>query len=322
MDFSRGKDTRKSGYSFPVAAAKSAHPLPPPPQYDMIKSAAPSDSLGSPLSKNQTEAEKLAALKAYRRAMGQCFKCGDKWSQAHKCSPTVQLHVVQEIWELFQLSMDDAVSQDQAELCMVLSPEAISGQVTPKTLKLFGSVQGHEVVILVDSGSTHTFISTALASKLHGSTSVSAPVTIQVANGQQLVCQTEFVNVPWSVQSYTFHSTLKVLPLQYYDMIVGMEWLEKFSPMQIHWSKKWLILPYNNSLIRLQSELPLCSAPEVTMLEVCVLSAEQDSVEIPPPIQALLTKYHTVFEEPIGLPPSRACDHAIPLTSGAQPFVI
>jgi len=35
----------------------------------MIKSAAPSDSLGSPLSKNQTEAEKLAALKAYRRAM-------------------------------------------------------------------------------------------------------------------------------------------------------------------------------------------------------------------------------------------------------------
>ena len=96
----------------------------------------------------------------------------------------------------------------------------------------------------------------------------------------------------------------------------------KFSPMQIHWSKKWLILPYNNSLIRLQSELPLCSAPEVAMLEVCVLSAEQDSVEIPPPIQALLTKYHPVFEEPIGLPPSRACDHAIPLTSGAQPFVI
>jgi hypothetical protein len=29
-----------------------------------------------------------------------------------------------------------------------------------------------------------------------------------------------------------------------------------------------------------------------------------------------------LFDEPQGLPPSRPCDHAIPLTAGAQPFVI
>jgi len=66
--------------------------------------------------------------------MGQCFKCGDKWAHNHRCAPTVQLHVVQEIWELFQLSSEESESSEHAELCMALSPEAISGKLTPKTL--------------------------------------------------------------------------------------------------------------------------------------------------------------------------------------------
>jgi len=54
----------------------------------------------------------------------------------------------------------------------------------------------------------------------------------------------------------------------------------------------------------------------------CVISDESVQSEISPSIQSLLDKYATVFEPPKGLPPSRACDHSIPLTQGAQPFVI
>jgi len=326
MDFSRIKDVKKTGYSpSSPSVVRGSLPLPPPPLYDKPKNAiasGSSDIQALPPTKSQPELEKLAALKAYRRAMGQCFKCGDKWAHNHRCAPTVQLHVVQEIWELFQLSSEESESSEHAELCMALSPEAISGKLTPKTLKLCGSVQGHKVVILVDSGSTHTFISTVLASKLHGCTTVPVPVTVHVANGHQLKCQSEFVDMPWSIQNYTFTSTLKVLPLQHYDVIVGMEWLERFSPMQIDWSHKWMLIPYNNSLVRLQGEVPLPYEFEITMLEVCAVSADSDQPEIPLPIQSLLDKYSTVFDEPVGLPPSRACDHAIPLTSGAQPFVI
>lgn len=130
------------------------------------------------------------------------------------------------------------------------------------------------------------------------------------------------MDLPWSVQSYTFTSTLKVLPLQHYDMILGMEWLERFSPMQIDWSQNWLLIPYNNSFVRLQGEVPLASAQEVTMLEVCSLTADIELTRIPPAIQELIDKYSSIFAAPVGLSPSRACDHAIPLTSGAQPFVI
>jgi len=145
--------------------------------------------------------------------MGQCYKCGEKWSHQHKCSATVQLHVVQELWELFQLSMEDPILPETSKLCMVISQAAITSQKTPKTLKLLGCIQSSQIVILVDSGSTHIFISATLASKLTSGSSVLTSLTVQVVDGNKLVCQTEFVDMHWSVQSYTFSSNLKVLPL-------------------------------------------------------------------------------------------------------------
>jgi hypothetical protein len=42
----------------------------------------------------------------------------------------------------------------------------------------------------------------------------------------------------------------------------------------------------------------------------------------PTEVQALIARYGALFEEPIGLPPSRACDHEIPLIPGARPVNI
>jgi hypothetical protein len=46
---------------------------------------------------------KVASLRAYRRARGLCQYCADKWVKGNKCSPTVQLHVMQELWDLLPL---------------------------------------------------------------------------------------------------------------------------------------------------------------------------------------------------------------------------
>jgi hypothetical protein len=42
----------------------------------------------------------------------------------------------------------------------------------------------------------------------------------------------------WSVQGLQFTSTLKIFPLTTFDMILGMDWLEQYSPMKIHWLEK------------------------------------------------------------------------------------
>lgn len=44
--------------------------------------------------------------------------------------------------------------------------------------------------------------------------------------------------------------------------------------------------------------------------------------EIDPQFQLILSQFPDVFEDPVGLPPSRTCDHIIPLVPGAHPFTV
>lgn len=51
---------------------------------------------------------------------------------------------------------------------------------------------------------------------------------------------------------YDFVTDLKILPLSSYDLIVGMDWLEMFNPMKVHWAHKWISIPFNGTSILLQ----------------------------------------------------------------------
>jgi hypothetical protein len=163
------------------------------------------------------------------------------------------------------------------------------------------------------------------------------PMTVKVADGAQLLCTHEIVNCSWSVQGHLFTTTFKVLPLSCYDAILGMEWLETFSPMQIEWKNKWLSFNHEGQTVKLQgisNDHPSCSEVTVNQLQamvkaesiwgiVQVYSMDSDppaSLEIPPPIQSLVDQYPELFFDPIGIPPSLSHTHTIPLVSGAQPF--
>jgi len=270
-------------------------------------------------------------MRAYRRARGLCTKCAEKWSYGHQCSSTVQLHVLQELWELFQLeeeeeddSSDQHVPDPSGQLCMVLSQAAVTGQEGPKTMCMVGEIQGHSLKVLIDSGSSHTFISAQLAESLQGVFALHSNINVQVADGGRLKCQSELQQAAWTVQGYTFHSELKVLPLQSYDLIVGMDWLEHYSPMKVHWRQKWMAIPYGGKTVVLQGQLPVNH--DLAAVQVLwVLDAEvPDAVSEPVPaeLQKLLEQYSDIFTSQVALPPSRACDHEIPLIAGARPVNI
>jgi hypothetical protein len=120
-------------------------------------------------------------------------------------------------------------------------------------------IQGHEILILVDSGRTHSFLSSAIASQLTGVQPLAKPVSVKIADGVVVVCDSELPAVEWSVQGYRFHSNLKVLPLGLYDLILGMDWLEAFSPMKINWQQKWMSITYGSQQVLLHSSHPLVS---------------------------------------------------------------
>lgn len=161
-DSPRRKDFRRpeSGFSY-KPAPRSPLPLPPPPQ--QLEKSSPAS-----LPEDKSPSDKFSALRAYRRARGLCDKCAEKWRPGHKCSPTVQLHVVQELFELFAMQADEGAPEpdspvdsgtSEAHLCVALSQEALDGVEGPRTMRFAGSIQGRDLTILVDSGSTHTFLS-------------------------------------------------------------------------------------------------------------------------------------------------------------------
>jgi hypothetical protein len=89
--------------------------------------------------------DKLRALRQYRRARGLCEKCAKKWFNGHKCAPTVQLHAIEELRDLFSdtTSEDgqlhsDGISDEMGHLCICLSEATVTGVESSRSMRFLG----------------------------------------------------------------------------------------------------------------------------------------------------------------------------------------
>lgn len=230
------------------AFPRVAFPLPPPPPAKPSGiTPTPQQDDRRPPSKGSRSAapdNKLGALRAYRRANGLCFTCGERWSHDHRCAPTVQLHVVEELIEMLQSPPQqadaDEVPAGEADYC-VLSKATLEGAESPTTMRLHGWVQGREVLMLIDSGSSHSFVSQPLAVHLSGVQPARTALTIRVADGGVLHNTQEIPACQWQSHGTQFTTNIKILPLGSYDVILGIDWLARHSPMNAHWMEKpWI----------------------------------------------------------------------------------
>lgn len=285
--------------------------------------------------------DRVGALRAYRRARGLCFKCGERWGQGHQCAATVQLHVVEELLDLLQAEQMDNEAQyedSDEDILMSISKLAVSGATTSRTVRLVAMIEDQEVLVLVDSGSSHSFLSDMVADKLKIVPQAIPAVKVRIANGGILQCDKQLANCVWCAQGQSFTTDLRILALGCYDMVLGMDWLEEMGEMKINWAQKHLQFQYKGKEISLQGiqSLPnplTCTAVSVGQLQamertnsvlhmVAIFSVDSDSstTEVPATVQRLLHEFAEVFQEPDALPPAREWDHDIPLVPGARPI--
>jgi hypothetical protein len=319
------KDAKKYDASFtPRAFSQNALPLPPPPRQART-SKLDSDQSAS-TAKFQSTDDKLSSLYAYRKAKGLCYKCGLRYTRGHRYADTISLHMVEELWQLLapQNLEADCQSEPEGEIqSMLLSKAAVQDDSASRTMKFMGTIQGMELLILLDSGSSHSFLSAQVAQHIQGVSSLPQMMSVQVANGDRIQCMQHIPQAVWSLGACEFQSNLRILPLQTYDLIVGMDWLELYSPMMVHWAEKWLVIPYQGSTVKLfglQTATHHCSVIEFCQL-IDLSEKEQGILStLPEELQSLLNKFQSVFTVPQGLPPERDHDHQIPLIPGGQPF--
>ena len=103
-----------------------------------------------------------------------------------------------------------------------LSQAATVGVQGRKTIKLTGLVNGQEILILIDSGSSSSFLSQKTADTLKCDLTSASPITVTVANGEKILSQQQVLNFTWWTQGHTFSTNVRILSLSYSDMVLGM----------------------------------------------------------------------------------------------------
>lgn len=88
--------------------------------------------------------------------------------------------------------------------CCVLSTHAVSGMEMPRMTRLCALVGNQVMLLLVDSGSTHNFISPALAERITARTVPLQVVEVRVAEGERRIGDKLIPGVKWWLQGHSF----------------------------------------------------------------------------------------------------------------------
>lgn len=234
-----------------------------------------------------------------------------------------------------------AVEDELQEQFLQLSINAISSSDTHNCLKLKARIKDKVMLILVDSGSSHSFVSSQFVRLADLSTQAMPVKKVQLANGEGLQTDQIIPDLKWYCQGHTLTSNMIVLEMQPYDAILGYDWLKVHNPMTCDWESRTMSFQQHGHSVTLQGLKPnsgtlqSISAHKVYNLVkgndiwACVLmdfvpnqvSTVQPAVQVPPAeITALLSQFEDVFQDPKQVPPQRSYDHAISLLPGPVPI--
>ncbi|OMP03702.1 Aspartic peptidase, partial [Corchorus olitorius] len=262
--------------------------------------------------------------------------CATKFTPGHRCGVKAQLYQMF-LEDSTEGSMDHDGSTDSAELVddsqvqgdsettPIISIYALLGAVGPQTMQVAGNINGKEVTILIDTGSTHNFLDATLAKKLGCVTNHIHGLQVQVANGKELKCQEICSQLQWEVQGLTQKTDVLLIQLRGCNMVLGIQWLKTLGP--IWWDFSLLVMKFvlkgqNYKLTGLSAgEVKLISEKQAakqgfsqqslcTMLlytgkpQLYSLESDHSTLShLPHDLQELLHTYDVVFDTPKSLPP-------------------
>jgi hypothetical protein len=191
---------------------------------------------------------------------------------ATKAEATIHaLTVVDHNCEISPVVLDLLELQDLEEAQQLsLSLNALSGTQDGDTVRIRALINNQVMLLLVDTGSSHSFVSAAFADRVSCNMTPIPPVSVRVANNELMHCTHMVPNFEWWVNGDTFSHDMRVLPLGAYDAILGMDWLKLHGDMTCNWEKKTLQFLHKGKLVTLQGvqSAPLTQVTEASIDQV------------------------------------------------------
>jgi hypothetical protein len=160
---------------------------------------------------------------AAKREKGECFNCSEKIWRAH-------LEVCP-MKGLFLLELDSAEPDELDNAHPLISLNAITGISAVETMRLQVHLLDTVMDALMDSGSTHSFISLETASRLHLQSDYRPGIQATVANCDCVASAGICRGIHIFIDKKEFVLDFFVIPLAGYEMVLGVHWLRTLGPI-------------------------------------------------------------------------------------------
>ncbi|KAL2226249.1 UNVERIFIED_CONTAM: Transposon Ty3-G Gag-Pol polyprotein [Sesamum indicum] len=297
---------------------RAHHPtrnLPPKPPFKPPNKNPPQRSPAQP-TRFLTEAEVRA-----KREKNLCYRCDEPYTPGHRCK-------YRQVYMLLEDGRDkDNGEEEQGKQATEIELEnegdvsvslhAMKGDFHYRTLRLEGTVEDKEILILIDSGSTHCFLDEKVANLLGCKLERIHPMMVRVAGGSKLTSQLACHKFSWEIQGHKFTHPVKLIKLGGYDLVLGCDWLGLHNPIELDFHQGRVTLSQDSSKVILKALSAKTGSKAVTTHSLSKLvrgrSPEAQGV------QEVLQEFEDIFKEPHSLPPERKIEHRIELLPEAIP---
>ncbi|XP_019198914.1 PREDICTED: uncharacterized protein LOC109192674 [Ipomoea nil] len=275
-----------------------------------------------------TQSPEISRFRDQLRQQNRCFRCFEAWAPGHRCkSPTFNIIEGTGVQE----TVKDFNEVTEVEKETLLTPEEEVVEVT------LNAVIGGEGINTLKFGSTHCFVDPRVLEKIGIVPTKTETLNVTVANGEKLICDSVCKGLGWQVQKESFKKDLRVLKLGGCDIVLGMDWINTYAPIQLHTRTPGISLCKEGKKVWLKGltrsiVLQQASKKEVRrwkkggvqgyLLQGSLLEISSSGLAEPNLLElnSLLLEFQDLFEEPKTLPPPRPFDHEIPLIPRAKPI--
>lgn len=281
-----------------------------------------------------------------RHDKGLCFTCDEKYSWTNKC-PNKNIMLL-----LYDVDDDDCQPishvltpnppnpEDDPPLSLHhLSLQAYQGFPSSATIHFQGTIIGTTVKVLMDGGSSDSFIHLRIAHHLHLPIESTPGVRVLVGNGHYLQVGDIIRALPLQISGHIIHFPTYVLLIFDTNVLIRASWLVTLGEHIADYRSAYIRFYANNAFITLQGDhyyhlvtakfhhlKRLCATKAIAeMYTLSCFSMDLDtgeSLDFPPKLPndlvVVLQKFSSLFEVPRGLPPPHSHDHSIPLQEGVS----
>ncbi|XP_021776460.1 uncharacterized protein LOC110740287 [Chenopodium quinoa] len=327
--------------TYGLLAGPKSWPKAPEPSQGSVNQGQPSST---PSSRTVGSTRRLTESELQDwRAKGLCFRCDERWGVGHRCKRK-ELSVLIAAGEGGDGETDRLGEEEEYEevwenpvgvsLCSVV------GISNPKTMKVKGEVMGREVVVMVDPGATHNFISAKVVEEAKIPVTQGGGFEVSLGNGDTVRGEGACLGVRIKLSGgVTVIDDFLPLGLGNADIILGVQWLEKLGVVTTNWKTHEMHFTVAGVVVVLTGD-PTLEKSSISLKAMIRTLGKQKGgllVEInqvessigpselgPAPsfLSGLLQEFEAVFKMPHGLPPSRGHEHSIVLKERSDPVSV